>query len=163
MKRAISLIAIPLLILSFTCLAKTAAAQPGLVAYMTDTDGGTNVVTEFALDETPWLYLKLPQSGTSFVNSFWHAPDATLEGAYEWYSAETEKWLKLDEWDTVKMTGTWEVAANAFYSNGVTATAWTSFTVTPEPLATALFLVGGVPIALSVYNKRKKYSKKLAI
>lgn len=138
-------------------------ATPGLVAYMTDADGSTTPVTEFALDETPWLYLQLPQAGTSFTNSFWHAPDSTLYGAHQWYSTDTEKWMKLEDWDTAKQVGYWEVAANAFYSNGVTTTAWTGFTVTPEPLATALFIIGGVPIALSIYQKRKKLVKGLAI
>jgi len=56
--------------------------------------------------------------------------------------------------------GEWNISASWFNSTSTnTGTGFTSFTVTPEPLAMTLFLIGGTPIAVSLIRKRKNRVK----
>ena len=119
--------------------------------------GDTIEQTVFDLDDpSPYLYMKLPALGQAFTGSFWRDPEA--EHFYETSSggADLERWVNLSNWDTVKKAGEWEVTSNYFYTNGNTGFASTNFTVTPEPLAMTLFLIGGAPIGISLYRKRKR-------
>lgn len=130
--------------------------------------------TVFSFDETPFLYLKLPQTGDVFTGTFWSDPDSlsffsstqqtssplttTVVGSDPTLISGLERWLSLANWDSIKKAGTWEVASNYFYTNGATGTGLASFavTVTPEPVSMMLFFVGGAPMAVSLYRKHKK-------
>ena len=107
-------------------------------------------------DPSPYLYMRLPANGQAFTGSFWRDPDATI-----FYMSTTgstpdrDRWITLADWNTVKKAGEWEVNSNYFYTTGATGFGSTSFTVTPEPLAMALFLIGGAPIAVNLYRKKR--------
>src|SRR3989338_7317518 len=71
---------------------------------------------EFDLNETPWLYLKLPESpfGGSFGDlnitfSFWHDPDDNTYFESGGISANRENWISLPDWDSIKAIGDWNV------------------------------------------------------
>jgi len=68
----------------------------------------------------------------------------------------TKKWYTLDsfDWGSAAVIGDWTVQAT--YVDGGFVNKFSSFTVSPEPLALTLFLVGGAPIAVNLYRKRKK-------
>lgn len=112
--------------------------------------------TVFGFDETPYLYMRLPANGKSFTGSFWRNPAASAFYASTTGSTtDRNRWITLTDWATVKKVGEWEVNSNYFYTTGETGFGTTSFTVTPEPLAMTLFLIGGAPIAVSLIRKKK--------
>ncbi|MBI3617947.1 MAG: hypothetical protein HY210_07015 [Candidatus Omnitrophica bacterium] len=124
----------------------------------------------FGFNETPYLYMKLPDGGKVFTGSFWRAPDASIfyistknfgpasdriSDSGSGLVLGKKRWITLEDWDSVKKVGTWEVSSNYFYKNGDTGYAKTSFMTTPEPLAMTLFLLGGAPIAVNLYRKKR--------
>ncbi len=68
-------------------------------------------------------------------------------------------WDSLDQWDTIKRPGEWNVLTEWFNpengTKGGSGSQLYTFTVTPEPVSTLLFLAGGVPIALRLSRKLK--------
>ena len=119
--------------------------------------GSFDEKTVFGFDDpSPYLYMRLPANGQAFTGSFWRDPDATI--FYMSTTGETpnrNRWITLADWNTVKKVGTWEVNSNYFYTNGNTGFGTAGFTVTPEPLAVTLFLIGGAPIAVNLYRKKR--------
>lgn len=124
----------------------------------------------FGFDETPYLYMKLPDGGKVFTGSFWRDPDASIfyistknTGLDDERISDSglglvsgrKRWITLADWDAVKKVGVWEVNSNYFYKNGDTGFGSASFTVQPEPLAMTLFLIGGAPIAVNIYRRRR--------
>ena len=107
-------------------------------------------------DPSPYLYMRLPENGQAFTGSFWRDPDATIfYMSTAGSTPDRDRWITLSDWATVKKVGGWEVNSNYFYTNGATGFGSTSFTVTPEPLAMTLFLIGGAPIAVNIYRRRR--------
>lgn len=134
-------------------------------------DKETNEKLVFGFNETPYLYMKLPDTGNVFTGSFWRDPDASIsyvstkntgpEASHISASGSglisgLDRWITLSNWDTVKKVGEWEVNSNYFHTNGSTGFSTASFTVTPEPIAMVLFVIGGLPIAASLYRNRNK-------
>lgn len=113
--------------------------------------------TVFGFDDpSPYLYMRLPDNGKAFTGSFWRDPDAAIfYMSTEGSTPDRDRWITLADWAAVKKVGEWEVNSNYFYTNGNTGFGTASFTVTPEPLAMALFLIGGAPIAVNLYRKRR--------
>ncbi len=117
--------------------------------------GSTVEKTVFDInDPSPYLYMKLPVEGVSFTGSFWRDPDAATFYKSTIGTAQ-DRWITLSDWAGIKKVGQWEVNSNFFYTNGDAGFATASFTVTPEPMAMALFLIGGAPIAVNLYRKKK--------
>lgn len=124
--------------------------------FMTSQNGSTDIRTTYDLNETPWLYLKLPESSLNFTGAWWNDPDNNAHFVSQGPTTDQEIWLSLLDWSTVKEAGQWNV--NAFYSaaNGAYGTGSTSFTVTPEPLSSLLFIVGGATLACRCSLKSRK-------
>jgi hypothetical protein len=114
----------------------------------------TTEKTVFAPSETPFLYVKLPAAGNSVVNSFWSGPQGSLDFTRN-FSNGDERWLSPSGWNTPADAGEWEIGANYFFPSGASGSGSVNFTVTPEPVSTALFLAGGVPMAWGLYRRRK--------
>ncbi|MBI4848043.1 MAG: hypothetical protein HY808_05620 [Nitrospirae bacterium] len=155
-KKILLIICITLIALTNNLNASTCPTCPGTGPYTTDSYGTQN--TEFAPDETPYLYWKLPSSNISYILSWW-----TLEGTNTFYSKELlntsgsdEIRLILDNWDSINpKEGNWIV--NAFYSApGENTSCATSFTVTPEPISSVLFISGGAVFVIKRSLKRRK-------
>jgi len=116
----------------------------------------------FGMDETPWLYLKLPDSpfdgpmgDLNITFSSWESPEAMTYSMSGGVSLDRENWLTLPYWDSVKTPGEWDVNAKYIGLAGI-GCGHTSFTVTPEPWAMVLMAIGGIPIAANLYRKRKR-------
>ncbi len=123
-------------------------------------------------DPAPWLYVKLPTPPTtlfwkSSVSSDWLFGDS-LQGESDsgLVSGKRSFWLQLSNWDSVKQLGTWTADANFTYyaSNGTTilknGSGSTAFNVTaaPEPISSALFLIGGTALAAWQIRRKKKHT-----
>lgn len=122
--------------------------------FMTDSSGSFVPRTEFSLSETPWLYLHLPDAGLNVVASWWQSPSLTYTFAGTSPSTAQDIWISPSDWATIKTTGIWNVNAGYSYATGETGARSASFTVTPEPISSALFLLGGGALALRTYRKR---------
>ena len=141
-------------------LAITTPASAGFETYTVGSDGSKTAKDTFKLNETPYLYMKLPQDGFSVTASFWHAPSGGNPSFVSTGPDTTiERWISLPNWNSIKEAGKWSIDTGIFYSNGVSATSTASFAVTPEPLAVVLFLTGGLPIAVNLYRKKKHMAK----
>ena len=120
--------------------------------------GSTLEKTLFTLDDpSPYLYMQLPKNGSATTTSTWTGPGTSSFIVGPITDTAQNRWIAFANWDTVT-AGDWTVSSSYLFpngNNGINTTA-ASFTVTPEPLAMTLFLLGGVPIAASLYRKRKK-------
>lgn len=127
--------------------------------YMTNAEGSTTQVDVFGRNEQPWLYLKAPESDPADQLrvdwSWWHSPDQGISQSFG-TTTDTVAWLTLDAWDSAKRLGGWDVYAAYFYTGGEKGGGSTNFTVTPEPVSSVLFLLGGLSLFGFEYKKRKK-------
>ena len=131
--------------------------------YTVGSNGSTTPQSTFTLDQAPWLYLQLPDTGFNVTASVWSDPSSNPFSVIG-IGGNNQYWLSLDNgsdasknpvtWDSVKQIGTWNISAGYLYPsnlNGDYAGAGkTSFTVTavPEPVSTVLFLLGGATLAV---------------
>lgn len=132
---------------------------------MVDSYSSTTEQNMFGLDETPWLYLKLPESkftgplaDLNLTFSFFQGPENTKYFTSGGLSLKRENWLSLSSWDSIPNSakvGDWDVYANFVGFAGIGA-GTTKFTVTPEPISMILFLFGGMPLVASLYRKKKQ-------
>jgi len=129
---------------------------------MVGTEYSTLEQIYFGMDETPWLYLKLPESSfggplgdLNITFSSWESPDDIKYSFSGGVSLDRENWLTVPNWDAIKTHGQWDVDASYVGMAGA-GCGQTSFTVTPEPWAMVLMAIGGLPIAANLYRKRKK-------
>jgi len=135
------------------------AADLGFTQLHTVLTGSPNETqkTSFGFDETPYLFMELPESAADFTISYWQDPDFAITHDIDIGGSSTKRWFSLDDWEGKKKVGDWHIEAawhngnNEHYGTG-----FTDFTVTPEPLAMTLFLIGGAPIAANLYRKKKR-------
>ena len=123
--------------------------------YTVDSYGSTTKKDIFGWDETPWLYLNLPGSGSgmSVSWSWWVSPtnDVYYNGTL---TTQDEVWLSLNNWNSVREVGNWTINSAYFYPTGEGGTGTAAFAVAPEPIGGILFLVGGVSLAVARLRKR---------
>lgn len=143
-----------LLLLSFVTVSQNASAAI-LDTYTVDSSSSTVAENTFDLSDTPFLYMKLSEPDVAPTQSFWNAPSGASYFEMTGPSSTLNRWYSLTDWNTRKETGEWTINSNVFYTGGTTGTSNANFTVTPEPLAMTLFLIGGAPIAASLIRKRK--------
>ena len=153
-------------------MAGSSFATTGTYAEMVGSFGSKSAQSSFGWNETPWLHLYLCDPGSwNISGTFWASP------SNEYYltassGASQDIWLSLDSgedfyrntvtWDNVKELGLWNLkGVYASTLNGCTGgncCYTTSFTVTPEPVSSALFLIGSLSLAGVAYKRRKKSS-----
>ncbi|MBI5056674.1 MAG: hypothetical protein HZB61_08675 [Nitrospirae bacterium] len=159
LKKIFLIICLILIALTNNLNASTCPTCPGTGPYTADSYG--TLRSEFTPDEIPYLYWKLPSSNISNIVSWW-----ALDGTTTFYSKEMlntsgsdEIMLSLDNWNSINpKVGTWTI--NAFYSApGENTICANSFTVTPEPVSSILFISGGAVFAVNRCLKRRKKIK----
>jgi len=126
--------------------------------YTVGSEGSTTPKDSFDWDEQPWLYLELPSSNWNVTGSWWKDPDGTPYFTGSLPTTSDKIWLSLDNWFTVREVGQWNVSAVYFYANpeDPVGGGFAKFTVTPEPVSSILFLVGGASLAATRLRRRKK-------
>jgi hypothetical protein len=135
--------------------------------YPVGSDGSTTERHTFGFDETPFIYIHLPQTGLNAVAAFWQDPDTEIYLTGNAPSFATEYWHSLDSgvdengdpvaWNDVRKYGTWNVGTGYLYADDFSFDGKdTSFTVTPEPATSAMFVVGALALAAAT-SRRKNY------
>lgn len=127
--------------------------------YMTDGFGSFEEKSFYKWDETPYLYIRLPEGGSNFVGTWWEDPHSNYYYTGD-SSFEQDLWFSLDNWTEVREQGMWNI--NAFYmiAGGSIGTGTTDFTV-PEPMTLVLFIVGGGGILAGKFSLRNKRQRRL--
>ncbi|OGT21860.1 MAG: hypothetical protein A3C55_02665 [Gammaproteobacteria bacterium RIFCSPHIGHO2_02_FULL_42_13] len=137
--------------------------------FTVDSNLSTTPKSTFNLNETPWLYLELPSTDFNVTASVWSDPDANPFSVLG-ISGSNTYWFSLDSgkdasgnpvtWNSVKKIGLWNISAGYLYpfsQNGDYAgKGSTSFEVVPEPVSTALFILGGATLAVRHLRKGRK-------
>ena len=140
--------------------------------YTVATSGDTTAKDTFDIDgPAPYLYLRIPSTGIIFTNnetvSFWFPPGETTTNIDYGTGpvTATEVWHPFPEnWAANATPGLWTVEAQWTYQvvppegfeNLAQGSGSTTFTVTPEPVSSILFLVGGAGLVTRRYLKAKK-------
>lgn len=124
----------------------------------------------YAQGETPYVYIKLKLSElklTSPLKVLWSwssfADPYNTEIQYQVFNingqaGDKEIWSGAPEpwWTNNGGPGKWTVDIAWLNAQGALGTTTATFNVTPEPLSSALFLFGGVPVAAALLRKSKK-------
>lgn len=144
---------------SMTNFAFASVDANGVSLFITD-NGSTTSKTTFDLSETPYLYVSFPGSFSALWKSadgLWNDPDGLLKGSTTDPFAGMNNWYTISNWNSVKKAGLWEVDTSYLVTdffdekNGGEKL---NFSVTPEPISSALFLLGGGALALRSFRKR---------
>ena len=133
----------------------------------------------FGWDETPAIYTKwnideLNASQPLHQTWVWFNPDnhivsmssqdiglQGLSGHLELWNSLSDNWVPSlgTSWETEKKAGIWNVNVLWINTGGVLGAQNVQFTVTPEPVSSVLFLVGGTAIALRKVKYHQKTSR----
>ena len=138
--------------------------------FTVSSNGSTTPQSTFTLDQTPWLYVELPEGNLNWASaagSLWFydsniIPKGEATGSDFTSPYAREFWLKLDNWDSVAKVGDWHIAAGYELGTPIdlcgtniilpkdAGVGCANFNVTavPEPVSTVLFLLGGATLAV---------------
>ena len=139
------------------------------------TVGGFGDKTEknlFSPDEKPFSFVEFDPHNLNpgqnlQIDWFWQFGDTkifhdtrTINAPNLFSPGPLRLWDSLNNWDSIKKSGDWHVVTQWFNPDngtgrGGSGTQAFTFTVTPEPVSTLLFLVGAAPIALRLSRKTK--------
>ncbi len=118
----------------------------------------------FGWNDKPFSYVLFPTVDTAQMlqfNRIWKYGNDVVATQNETYSGESPVtyWKGLDNWfdSGVRKNGQWSVETIWNYSGSKYQFKSTdNFTVTPEPIGAALFLLGGFALSSRKYFKSKK-------
>lgn len=168
--KAFKTLAVILISVLFFASAASASLERTDGPYMTDNDTviPTASQIEFDFDETPFAFIQLTPVGLFKGNI---AMTWTWEYAGTPFTSDTQTIFSptsavnlfhaYSGWETVKMDryGEWKVTTN-WVSSGGSGNLVNTFTlkdpIVPEPVSSALFLVGGLALASKRFLKKKK-------
>ena len=164
-------ITISLILFASTSNAFAKKLEPSLGPYMTD-EGSTVKKDVFGWDEKPYVFIQfdvdeLNTNWPLFVRWKWKFmgkghPFWEFERVTDFSDNPLNIWDSLDNWDSCKKVGKWRVEtawwSPTLYNSGKEGLGRhkVNFTVTPEPVSSILFLVGGASLAATRLRRRKK-------
>ncbi len=154
-------------VVSLVAFAGNASAVPS--ACMVDKENsfnsqpttGTPAVATYNWNQSPWLYFLSPSSVLTYSVSWWdYTGDIFKTPSVEITSGTGNVWhgfSNFADWAAIRKTGDWAVRADYSHANGYGSTGEVPFKINavPEPLSSALFLLGGGAIAVLKLRKKK--------
>jgi hypothetical protein len=129
----------------------SSAAQPGTPA-------------TYSWNQSPWLHFESPSSLFTYTVSWWNfTGDSLKTPSLEITSGTTSVWSGFSnfaDWSAIRKAGNWTVRADYSTAGGAGTTGEIAFKVNavPEPISSALFLLGGATLAVRQYRKKGKKS-----
>ncbi len=167
---------LPFVLLSFFVVKSEAALDYNQAYMVTDNNSTTladynSITNEYHYNngQTPWVYLKLKLADLNLaapLKVLWSWSSFTdpydTQNQYNEYnlaglSTDKELWSATPEpwWSAQSNHGKWTVDVAWLNAQGSLGTSTATFNVTPEPISSALFLFGGVPMAAALLRKKK--------
>ena len=154
---ALAVLVFSLVLVSGTAFAKTYNIT---TVYTVDSYGSTTLQDTYAWDEVPWLYFELPtNAGSNMIvaSSSWYDESGDLQYSIsnDYSKGTTQIWQTPgNNWNP--LLGDWSVTASYTAKGPKTnGTGATSFTVTPEPISSILFLTGGATLGFRRFRKKR--------
>jgi hypothetical protein len=165
MKNLVLSLAAALILSAFASNPAFAAWDRFEAIYMTDNATSTTpkLNQTFGWNETPYLYVKLRGGADNLATYWWTIGDWPNNIQVVQGHSDDEFYVNIANWHTpgIKKSGKWQVYTAGFYNDGsMYQESSAFFTVTPEPVSAALFLLGGVALAGRNYFFSKKSNKK---
>jgi hypothetical protein len=157
---------VALLIIIFISLVVFTGSASADLAYMTVGDGDTTAQpgtpATYNWEQSPWLYFTSPSNILTYSISWWNAAGSpVITNTYEFTTGTSSIWHGFDEfadWAAIRKAGDWTVKADySYYGGGPGTTGNINFRINavPEPISSALFLLGGGAIAVLKLRKKK--------
>lgn len=132
---------------------------------MVDGDGSSTVQpgapAVYNWNQSPWLYFLSPSNTFTYSVSWWnYTGDALKTPSVEITSGTGNIWHGFSnpaDWIAIRKAGDWTVRADYSYANGYGSTGEVPFKINavPEPISSALFLLGGGAIAVLKLRRKK--------
>lgn len=121
---------------------------------------GSPALATYGWDQSPWLYFVSPSNILTYSISWWnHTGEVIYTPTFEVTSNTNSVWhgfSNFSEWAAIRKAGDWTVKADYSYAGGGPGTTGeVPFKVVPEPVSSALFLLGGGAIAALKLRKKK--------
>lgn len=146
---------------------KNKKLKPSLGPYMTDEGSMAPKPNQtFGWNEKPYAFIQFDMDDLNtekplIMSWKWRYEDGPVVSfereRISNFSGDTlNLWNSLDNWDIHKQAGEWSVVTIWRNPGSGGSRLKTSFTVTPEPVSSILFLSGGAVLAIRRYWKRKK-------
>lgn len=124
--------------------------------YTVGAQGSEDAKDTFGWNEKPWVFLQFPtgthQYDSEEMFSEWSlGPEDNFyfdSSEDIFYKSGNKAWVAFSDtnWNAIKQHGEWEISSlTVFYKDGdpkKTAIGSTTFTVSPEPVSSSLFLLG---------------------
>lgn len=111
--------------------------------YLYTSDILGNPKSEFGIEETPYIHLKLPMDGAAFVASWWLSPGIVSYFDGGRVSDQRELIISIGDWNEIREIGRWNINALYFFpDNGDTGSGSAFFYVVPEISTIFPFLAG---------------------
>ncbi|MCK4851520.1 MAG: PEP-CTERM sorting domain-containing protein [Candidatus Omnitrophica bacterium] len=151
--------------------------EAGAVFDVDTTDSGGTHQGSFGYNELPYLKLTFPDASGEVTLNWWDTPDlgsdyeywATLSSSgtdtlvtsfddipFKNLSGDTFTWRNT--YPTIRAYGTWNIKA-CYYPSGSSCSgteATTSFNIVPEPVSSALFLIGGMTFVAARRRRNRR-------
>ena len=150
-------------VVSLLAFAENASAVPS--AYMVNEENSFSAQpgtpATYNWEKQPWLYFSVPSGIFAYSISWWnHIGDPVKTYNIELPNNTGNIWHGFStfaEWTAIRKAGDWTVRADYTNADGYSSTGEVPFKINavPEPISSALFLLGGGVIAVLKLRKRK--------
>jgi len=127
--------------------------------YTVASAGSTEFVGTFALNQKPWLFVKANDALNPIPRSKWFDPTDDKFKTTQTLAGAEGFWLSFadNDWSSITKKGEWSIKALEGKGEDKKKIGKAHFIVTPEPIGSALFMIGAGALGMI---KRRRSRKK---